>query len=494
MRGLRSRPLAWLAGCSARPASRAPQPAPGRRAAATDACVTRAVESIQRRYEAVRDLSADFVQTTRSVALGGGGRRRHLARLRRLREARQDALGLRGAGAEPGRERRATGCGSTTRRIRRSRSCAVGEGFLSGAAIQFLLGEGEIRRDFEVTAEACSDARVELVLVPRRDASYEKLRVRSDPATGELLETTVIDLLGNVTADRLQRHAHEPGSRRRAVPLRRACRRARDRARAPEANRTLSANPRRAPGLPKTGSGVPRNPGCRKVRRGPRIRRWRRWFADATVKIAATPTQDRIAGRQGMRNAKPPRHGRLRGLRVAARGAPRERAMPRPARRQPSARPPWIPRLAPRAAAPRCLTEGVRLIDSRNAESCGISRCSARFRPRPEVDGTSHRSSLVSVRRGTENQDDEPSHARCTRARVAPPGAVCDESARHAARLQGTGLAGSPGARGRVRNPRASGLSTRRSCTRPERDVEAWHGPCSSRSPRPWPPARVAGE
>ena len=29
--------------------------------------------SIQRRYEAVRDLSADFVQTTRSVALGGPG-------------------------------------------------------------------------------------------------------------------------------------------------------------------------------------------------------------------------------------------------------------------------------------------------------------------------------------------------------------------------------------------------------------------------------------
>ncbi len=45
----------------------------------------------------------------------------------------------------------------------------------------------------------CSAAKVELVLVPRHDSSYEKLRVRSDPASGELLETTVIDLLGNVT-------------------------------------------------------------------------------------------------------------------------------------------------------------------------------------------------------------------------------------------------------------------------------------------------------
>jgi outer membrane lipoprotein-sorting protein len=76
---------------------------------------------------------------------------------------------------------------------------AVGEGFLSGAAVQFLLGEGEIQRDFAVTAQVCNDAKVELELVPRRAASYEKLRLRSDPASGELLESTVVDLLGNVT-------------------------------------------------------------------------------------------------------------------------------------------------------------------------------------------------------------------------------------------------------------------------------------------------------
>jgi outer membrane lipoprotein carrier protein len=75
----------------------------------------------------------------------------------------------------------------------------VGEGFLSGAAIQFLLGEGRIERDFAVTALVCTDAKVELELVPRRAASYEKLQVKSDPATGELLETAVTDLLGNLT-------------------------------------------------------------------------------------------------------------------------------------------------------------------------------------------------------------------------------------------------------------------------------------------------------
>lgn len=166
--------------------------------AADAACVTRAVEAIQRRYEAVRDLSADFVQTSRSVALGGPG----------------SAATSRGSVvfAKPGKMRWAYDEPEPSLVVsdghwlwiydpahEEVQKLAVGDGFLSGAAIQFLLGEGEIRRDFEVTADVCSDAKVELVLVPRRDASYEKLRVRSDPATGELLETTVIDLLGNVT-------------------------------------------------------------------------------------------------------------------------------------------------------------------------------------------------------------------------------------------------------------------------------------------------------
>jgi len=202
MRALRLLALLWLAGllgeaglASAAGAGPAAGSAP---AAPQDACVERAVAAIQRRYEAVRDLSADFVQTTRSVALGGPG----------------SATTSHGSVvfAKPGKMRWAYEDPEPSLVVsdghwlwiydpahKEVQKFAVGDGFLSGAAIQFLLGEGEIRRDFEVTAAACSDAKVELVLVPRRAASYEKLRVRSDPATGELLETTVVDLLGNVT-------------------------------------------------------------------------------------------------------------------------------------------------------------------------------------------------------------------------------------------------------------------------------------------------------
>jgi outer membrane lipoprotein carrier protein len=199
VRILRSLPIAWLAGwLGAVGLASAQPPEPAASGGAPEACIARAVDSIQRRYQAVRDLSADFVQTTRSVALGAAGA---------VATSRGSVVF-----AKPGKMRWAYQEPEPSLVVSDGRwlwvydpahqevqKLPVGEGFLSGAAIQFLLGEGEIRRDFEVTAQVCSDAKVELVLVPRRDASYEKLRVRSDPATGELLETTVVDLLGNVT-------------------------------------------------------------------------------------------------------------------------------------------------------------------------------------------------------------------------------------------------------------------------------------------------------
>jgi outer membrane lipoprotein carrier protein len=75
----------------------------------------------------------------------------------------------------------------------------VSEGFLSGAAIQFLVGEGDMRRDFSVMGVACDAATSELELTPKTAASYEKLRIVADRATGELQRTSVYDLFGNVT-------------------------------------------------------------------------------------------------------------------------------------------------------------------------------------------------------------------------------------------------------------------------------------------------------
>ncbi len=164
-------------------------------------CVERAIEAVQRRYESIRDFSARFTQTTHSVALGGS----------------TSALATTAAGvvvfAKPGRMRWSyeqpepslvVSDGETLwlydpahREAQRLR--VGGSEYLSGAAIQFLLGKGDIRSEFRVTVESCEVGDARLELIPLRAASYEKLRIRTDLRTGEIVETTMIDLFGNVT-------------------------------------------------------------------------------------------------------------------------------------------------------------------------------------------------------------------------------------------------------------------------------------------------------
>jgi outer membrane lipoprotein carrier protein len=166
--------------------------------AADAACLERAVEAIQRRYESVRDFAARFEQTTQPVHLGAttpepnrSSGRVVVAKPARMRwEYEQPEPSLVVSDGEtlwiydPG--------------FQEAQRLPVGEGFLSGAAIQFLLGEGEMRKSFRVSLVDCTSEAVELELVPREPASYEKLRVVADP-TGDLRRTEVHDLLGNVT-------------------------------------------------------------------------------------------------------------------------------------------------------------------------------------------------------------------------------------------------------------------------------------------------------
>jgi outer membrane lipoprotein carrier protein len=76
---------------------------------------------------------------------------------------------------------------------------AAGAGFMSGVAVQFLVGEGQLLRDFRVKASGCEETDVVLELTPREAATYEKLVLVAHRATGEVRETRVHDLVGNVT-------------------------------------------------------------------------------------------------------------------------------------------------------------------------------------------------------------------------------------------------------------------------------------------------------
>ena len=73
------------------------------------------------------------------------------------------------------------------------------EGYLSGAAIQFLLGQGNLREEFSIEARACEISSAELRLTPREAATYEFLTIWVDPTDGLIQRTEVADLLGNRT-------------------------------------------------------------------------------------------------------------------------------------------------------------------------------------------------------------------------------------------------------------------------------------------------------
>ncbi len=162
-------------------------------------CPDDSVDALQSRYEKVRDLRARFLQTTRPAHMGpiapepvtstGHMVVAKPAKMRWEYETPEKSLVV-SDGESLWTYDPAFG---EAQRLR------VSEGFLSGAAVQFLLGEGDLRRDFRITLVSCGEDSVELALSPRQPATYEKLRVVVDRTTGTLSRTQVIDLLGNVT-------------------------------------------------------------------------------------------------------------------------------------------------------------------------------------------------------------------------------------------------------------------------------------------------------
>jgi outer membrane lipoprotein carrier protein len=168
------------------------------RAAAPD-CASDVAGRVQRRYEKVKDLSAHFEQTTQRVSLG---------------KESSDALVAKGEVlfAKPGKMRWSytspepslvVSDGSTLwvydPQAHEVQKLPLGEGYLSAAGVQFLLGEGKLQDEFRVAASGCGEPIVTLGLTPRREAQYERLEMRVDRKSGIVRETTVVDLFGNRT-------------------------------------------------------------------------------------------------------------------------------------------------------------------------------------------------------------------------------------------------------------------------------------------------------
>ncbi len=173
--------------------------------AGCDAAKSREVAAaVQAHYDTVKTFSADFEQVTESVVLG----------TTMIEDAEGDPSASRGRVlfAKPGKMLwhyqtpeeswviadgkllwlYDVAAGQATR-------MPVGQEILAGAALQFLLGDGSLLESFRIQSVSCSESSVSLTLEPLRPASYEQLGLIARSETGEISETSIVDLFGNRT-------------------------------------------------------------------------------------------------------------------------------------------------------------------------------------------------------------------------------------------------------------------------------------------------------
>ena len=177
------------------------QAGPGRRGGGgTRDCTDEVAARVQQRYEAVKDLSARFEQTTRVASLHGAG---HDAPSESSGEVVFEKPGKMRWSYEKPNPSLVVSDGDVAwvydPASHEAQRMHAGQSLLTGGAMQFLLGHGDLRQSFVVHARSCEGTSIALDLTPKEPASYEKLEIVVDRESGEVEETTVSDLVGNVT-------------------------------------------------------------------------------------------------------------------------------------------------------------------------------------------------------------------------------------------------------------------------------------------------------
>jgi len=171
-----------------------------------DARALHVAKAIQAYYDGIRDLAADFEQTSQSVVLGGASLAE--AETQRGKVVFAKPGKMRWSYEEP--EPSLVVSDGKTLWIydvgeKQASRLAVTSGYLAGAALQFLLGEGDLVATFEITALGCGEDSIVLDLLPLQAASYERLGLTAHLGTGQISDTTITDLFGNRTRIRFER-------------------------------------------------------------------------------------------------------------------------------------------------------------------------------------------------------------------------------------------------------------------------------------------------
>lgn len=180
--------------------------------ASAASCVQAVADTVQARYDSVRDFSADFEQTTRSALFGAAGASQTAPARGKVVFAKPGKMRWTYSEPEPSL---VVSDGKTlwlyAPKLEEAQRLPVTDGYLTGAALQFLLGDGKLSESFEISADSCpiqeaeaarAEGRkplVELELTPKEPSSYERLGLTANVETGQVLATRVVDLFGNET-------------------------------------------------------------------------------------------------------------------------------------------------------------------------------------------------------------------------------------------------------------------------------------------------------
>jgi outer membrane lipoprotein carrier protein len=158
-----------------------------------------ALDAIQARYDGITDLSAGFVQTSYTAALGGES-----VSAGRLTMKRPGLI--RWEYSPP--NRRVIVLNADTLRIynpldEQLQIAGLAKGTVSPTALSFLLGEGVLRELFTAVAIDADDrAELGLRLDPRQESGFEFIELWVDRETYQLRESVLVDLFKNRTSVR----------------------------------------------------------------------------------------------------------------------------------------------------------------------------------------------------------------------------------------------------------------------------------------------------
>ena len=170
-------------------------------AADGDADAGKTLDSVQKRYDSVRDLRASFTQQSFAAALGKETEARGAVTVKRPGKMRWEY-------AQP--DGRVIVLDEKAIRIWNPEDKQLQIAPLSGAnvsptALGFLMGQGVLRDTFTAELIAAPDRPERGVrLRPKSDASFESLELWVDPKTFQLRESVVVDLFGNRTRVRFE--------------------------------------------------------------------------------------------------------------------------------------------------------------------------------------------------------------------------------------------------------------------------------------------------